>query len=118
MTPFGEKIRDCRQSRNISQKQMAQDIGVSPAYLSALEHGNRGQPPWALVQKIITYFDFIWDDAEELENLARLSHPRRVIDTSGCGPAATELINRLARDIGGMPQDKIDSLLDILKAKD
>lgn len=118
MTPFGQKIRDCRDSRNISQKQMAQDIGVSPAYLSALEHGHRGQPSWALVQKIITYFDFIWDDAEELENLARLSHPRRAIDTSGLSPAATELINRLARDIDVMEQEKIEKMLSLLQEKD
>lgn len=118
MTPFGQKIRDCREARNISQKQMAQDLGVSPAYLSALEHGHRGQPSWALVQKIITYFDFIWDDAEELENLARLSHPRRVIDTSGRGPAATELINRLARDIEMISQEKIEKLLKIINEPD
>ena len=52
------------------QKQMAASLGVSAAYLSALEHGRRGVPSWAMVQKIIGYFNVIWDDAEELQRLA------------------------------------------------
>ena len=63
---------------------MAAALGVSAAYLSALEHGRRGVPSWAMVQKIIGYFNVIWDDAEELQRLAETSHPRVVIDTSGC----------------------------------
>ena len=60
---------------------MAEDIGVSSAYLSALEHGRRGRPGWHLVQRIITYFNIIWDEAEDVARLARISHPRVVIDT-------------------------------------
>jgi transcriptional regulator with XRE-family HTH domain len=78
---------------------MADAIGVSAAYLSALEHGRRGAPTWTLIQKIIGYFNIIWDDAEELERLAKTSHPRVRIDTSGLTPAATELANLLARNI-------------------
>ena len=56
MTPFGERIRALRIERGVSQKEMAAAIGVSPAYLSALEHGRRGVPSWTLLQKIIGYF--------------------------------------------------------------
>ena len=64
-------------------KSMAAAIGVSPAYLSALEHGRRGRPTWDLLQRIIGHLNIIWDEAEELERLADLSHPRIVIDTRG-----------------------------------
>ena len=43
MTPFGRRVRELRAERNITQKQMAADLGVSAAYLSALEKGNRGE---------------------------------------------------------------------------
>ena len=76
MTPFGEKLRALRAERGVSQKAMASAIGVSAAYLSALEHGRRGAPTWTLIQKIIGYFNIIWDDAEELARLAEASHPR------------------------------------------
>jgi transcriptional regulator with XRE-family HTH domain len=111
MTPLGEKLRQLRRERGVSQKEMAAAIGVSPAYLSALEHGRRGAPTWPLLQKIIGYFNVIWDDAEELQLLAETSHPRVVIDTSGLSPAATALANQLAGCIGRLDEDEIKDLI-------
>jgi len=117
MTPFGKKVRELRKERGISQKEMAVKLAISPAYLSALEHGHRGKPSWGLIQQIITFFNIIWDEAEELENLARLSHPRMVVDTSGLSADATELVNLLNREIRTLDQDKIDQMLNIIKNK-
>jgi transcriptional regulator with XRE-family HTH domain len=117
MTPFGAKIRQLRQERNVSLKQMAEAVGVSSAYLSALEHGHRGRPSWYLVQRIIAFFNVIWDDAEAVERLARLSHPRVTVDTAGMTPAATEAANLMAERIGSLSADQIDTILDILKTR-
>ena len=57
--------------KGVSQKEMAAALGVSAAYLSALEHGRRGAPTWAFVQKMIGYFNVIWDDAEDLRGWPR-----------------------------------------------
>jgi transcriptional regulator with XRE-family HTH domain len=62
MTPFGKRLRELREERGVTQKDMAAALRVSPAYLSALEHGRRGQPTWDLLQRVITYFNIIWDD--------------------------------------------------------
>ncbi len=102
MTPFGLKLRQLRHAKGVSQKEMAAALGISAAYLSALEHGRRGIPTWVMVQKMIGYFNIIWDDAEELQRLAETSHPRVVIDTSGLSPQATELANLLAERIGSL----------------
>ena len=110
MTPFGERVRDLRRQRGISQKRMAADLGVSAAYLSALEHGRRGAPTWARLQKNIGYFNIIWDEAEELQRLAAVSHPRAVVDTAGLSPAATALANRLAGAIAGLSEADISAL--------
>ena len=118
MTPFGEKVRELRKERGISQKQMAKKLAISPAYLSALEHGHRGRPSWPLIQQIISFFNIIWDEAEELENLARISHPRMVVDTSGLSAEATELVNLLNRDIKKMTQEQIEEMLKIVKNRD
>jgi transcriptional regulator with XRE-family HTH domain len=115
MTPFGAKMRALRRERGISQKDMAAALGVSPAYLSALEHGRRGAPNWATVQKIIGYFNVIWDDAEELERLAWESHPRIIVDTAGLSPEATLLANLLADKIGRLDKATLDSLIAILQ---
>jgi transcriptional regulator with XRE-family HTH domain len=110
MTPLGERIRALRQERGLSQKEMAAAIGVSAAYLSALEHGRRGVPSWTLIQKIIGYFNVIWDDAEELQRLAESSHPRVKLVTAGLSPAATELANLLAENIGRLDDADLKAL--------
>ena len=114
MTPFGEMVRALRARRGVTLKQMAHDLDLSPAYLSALEHGRRGRPGGVLVRRICSYFNIIWDDAEELERRANLSHPRVKIDTAGLSPKATELANRLASGIAALSDDKLARLLEEL----
>jgi transcriptional regulator with XRE-family HTH domain len=114
MTPFGDRMRKLRAERGVTLKDMADALGVSSAYLSALEHGKRGRPGWHLIQRILAYFNIIWDDAEEVVRLARISHPRVTIDTSGLSPQATELANRLADDIGRLEDAALQELLVIL----
>lgn len=114
MTPLGLKLRELRRRKGVSQKEMAAALGVSAAYLSALEHGRRGVPTWAMLQKMIGYFNVIWDDAEEVLRLAGQSHPRVVIDTSGLSPAATELANALAERIGGLDGETLAAMRALL----
>ncbi|NRG16770.1 helix-turn-helix domain-containing protein [Rhizobiales bacterium] len=115
MTPFGAKIREHRRRRGITLKEMAAALSVSSAYLSALEHGKRGRPTWFMVQRIITFFNVIWDEAEELQRLAEISDPKVSIDTSGMVPEATELANQLAGKIGGLSRDSLNHLLHQLR---
>ncbi|MFC4624466.1 helix-turn-helix domain-containing protein [Daeguia caeni] len=115
MTPFGKRLRELRDERGVTQKEMAAALRVSPAYLSALEHGRRGQPTWDLLQRIITYFNIIWDDAEELQALAAISHPRVVIDTAGLSPQATALANLLARNIRFLDRETIQNLSEAIE---
>ncbi len=108
MTPLGQKLRQLREERGVSLKDMAKALRVSSAYLSALEHGRRGKPTWMLLQRIIAYFNVIWDEAEDLQRLAEMSDPKVTVDTAGMAPEATELANRLARDIDKLaPEDLI-----------
>lgn len=107
MTPFGARLRTLRAQKGVTLKQMAEALNVSSAYLSALEHGKRGKPTWMLLQRIIAYFNVIWDDAEELQRLVELSDPKVTIDTAGLSPEATELANRLAENIGRLNQSDL-----------
>ena len=111
MTPFGARLHELRRLGGITQKRMAADLGVSAAYLSALEHGNRGRPGSGLVMQICSCFELIWDEAEELKRLARLSHPRVVVDTAALGPKATELANLLAESIAALDDQTIEWML-------
>ena len=115
MTPFGARLRELRAAHGLSMRQLAEQIQVSSAYLSALEHGHRGRPGRGLVHQICDVFGLIWDEAEEMARLARQSHPRVVLDTAGLSPAHTALANRLAQAIDRLPPDavaELDAVLD------
>ncbi len=99
MTPFGHYIRKLRSEKKITLRKMAKELNVSPAYLSALEHGWRGIPQPALVQQICSYLDIWGEEAEYLIELVRISDPKITIDTGGLTPKATEFVNILAHNI-------------------
>jgi len=110
MTPFGQRVRELRQMKGVTQKEMAEALGVSAAWLSALEKGRRGKPTWAFLQRVIVYFNVIWDDADELVELARVSHPRVVVDTGGLAPEAVELAHLMAERIAMLSRDDLSEL--------
>ncbi|WIJ25389.1 helix-turn-helix domain-containing protein [Devosia sp. RR2S18] len=114
MTPLGAKIRQLRDERGISLKEMAAALNVSSAYLSALEHGKRGKPTGFLLHRMIAFFNVIWDEAEELQRLAEISDPKVTIDTGGLVPEATELTNRLAGEIRRLDTEDLRFLRDEL----
>lgn len=111
MTPFGKKLRALRAERGLSLQDMAGGLGVSSAYLSALEHGHRGKPNRRFVHQVCQFLGIIWDDAEELQRLADLSHPRVVVDTAGLTPQKTEFANRLAEEIKALPDEVVGDWL-------
>jgi len=115
MTPFGVRLRQIRTERGMTLKQMAESLGVSPAYLSALEHGRRGRPAHPMVVALCAQLNIIWDEADELIRLAKLSHPRVTVDTAGLAPQATELANLLAERIRKLSPEEIERMLAVLK---
>lgn len=111
MTPFGEKLREIRASRGLALKDMAAGLQVSPAYLSAMEHGRRGKPSRRFVHRVCHFLGIIWDEAEELQRLADLSHPRVVVDTAGLSVTATLFANLLAARIASLDEGALERLL-------
>jgi transcriptional regulator with XRE-family HTH domain len=116
MTPFGARVRALRAERGMTLRELAGRLQVSAAYLSALEHGRRGAPSPGLVHQVCEVFDLIWDEAEELARLARLSHPRVLVDTAGLTPEQTALANRLAQTIARLSPATVAALHALLDA--
>lgn len=112
MTPFGMLMRELRTKQQQTLASQASFLGVSPAYLSALEHGKRGKPSHALVDQICVFFDLIWDEAETIKLAAQLSHPKPVIDASQLSPEAVRLANALALNIDRLSEDDCAAIYD------
>jgi len=116
MTPFGARLRALREERGLTLTRMAADLGLSAAYVSALEHGKRARPTPGLVRQICGYLGIIWDEADELQALANRSRPKVTLDTGGLSPLATELANLLADRVGELDETTLARLLEIVKA--
>lgn len=64
---FGETLRDKRTEKNISLRKFAQDVGVSPTYLSQVEQGN-ADPPTA--DRVKTMAELLGEHPDEWIALA------------------------------------------------
>ena len=115
MTPFGRRMRELRTARGLTQQQQADQLGVSKAYISALETGSRGQPSAPFVDQICVWLGLIWDDAEELKALAAISHPKPTIDASRASPEAVALANLLAQQIDSLDAAGCERLIAVLR---
>ena len=115
MTPFGRRMRELRAERGLTQQQQAEQLGVSKAYISALEIGNRGKPSAPFVDQICAWLGLIWDDAEELKTLAAMSHPKPTVDATGTHPDAVALANLLAQNIRALDGDACARLISRLR---
>ncbi len=111
LTPLGRRLRELRSQRGLTAAEMARALDVSPAYLSALEHGQRGKPSPRLMHLICQYFNIIWDDADALLLLAELSDPKVRIETGELSPEHTLLANRFARALPKITQGQARRLL-------
>lgn len=116
MTPFGARLRSLRAEKGLTLKAMAAEMQVSSAYLSALEHGRRGTPSTGLVHQVCEIFGLIWDQAEELAALARISNPKITVNTAGLSPEQTALANRLAQNIRRLTPATVAAIHAILDA--
>ena len=114
MTPFGVKLRDWRHRKNRTLHQQAEVLGVSPAYLSALETGTRGRPSAVLVDQICVWLGLIWDDAEELKRLAALSHPKPTINARSHSAEAVYMANLLAQNIDHLSAADCQMVTDVI----
>ena len=115
MTPFGLKLKSIRKEKKISISELAKSLKISTAYLSMLENGKRGNPPDGMVELICAYFGLIWDDAEELKDLAKISDINVQINTKNQGINATTLTNVLKNNIRWLTDKQLIELSETIE---
>lgn len=114
MTPLGVEIRRLRTSKRMTLKTHAAAVGVTPAYLSALEHGHRGLPTDEMLARIAVGLGLTDDELSRLNDLLEYSRPKVTLDTCGLTPVATEVANRLAVSIASLSDAELNALLAFL----
>ncbi|WP_232095276.1 MULTISPECIES: helix-turn-helix transcriptional regulator [Serratia] len=95
-------------------KNMADLVGVSSAYLSAIELGKRAIPE-AFVNNIATAFSINGTDYSELCRLAQLSQPTLKVDMSDAEEQNKEVLLAFARKFKDLNPEQLDKLNKMLK---
>lgn len=97
ITEFGKAVRHARLNADINLSTMAEQLGVSAAFLSSLESGRKNiSDEW--VQKIEAFFESKGTPVQALQELADLSN--KTVPLEGLAPEHQRLVTAFARTTG------------------
>ena len=114
VTPFGKFLRKLRIDRGVILKTMAETLGFSSAYLSALELGKKNVPE-GLTDKIIEAYELNEAEVMELKRLADLSKTQEKIDLTGANETDRALVTTFARSYQAMSEEKKKQFMELLE---
>src|SRR5687768_15148666 len=106
MTPFGRFMRGVRTDRGLLLKDVADMVGVTSAYLSALEHGKKGAPSAAFISKLENALRLDTTQRQELRRAARDSVGSVTIPSKST-PFAFETANAFARKLPNLSEEQL-----------
>ena len=114
MTPFGRFMRTLRLDKSMLLKECADMLEVTPAYLSALEHGKKGTPNDKFVQRIVAALRLSPDEERALHGAIRDSETRIILPLKAT-PFAFETANAFARELPSLTEDQLKRIRAIMK---
>lgn len=117
-TPYGKAVRKLRVDAGLKMKDMADDLGVKSAYLSAVEAG-RKRITEKLLEQTISYFEALPEYEEgqirnQLAPLVSQSQPDCTISLKGKADDDRELVAAFARRFSDLSVDQKDELKSLL----
>lgn len=116
LTLFGKFSRKLRIDRGELLKDMAEKIGVTSSYLSAVENGKRNVPQgWA--EKIITIYTLDSEEQKELLKVIEQSQISNKLNIKNLNDRDKDLMMAFARKIDGLNDEEISKIREILKLK-
>ena len=114
LTPFGKKVRKLRIDVGVTLKSMADSMGVTSSYLSAIETGKRAVTD-PVLNSIIGYFSGAGVHAkDELTKAARDSQQSVEINLSGKNQNAREVAMAFARNFDELSDEEFTRLRELL----
>ena len=115
-TRLGDLLRSIRMKANISLRRMASDLGISPAFLSAVENGKKKMPDsWLLL--IPETYSLSADETEEFRDVAYESFDTVAVNIANASETNKKLAIRFARQFGEIDEKTSEELLSILESK-
>lgn len=116
ITEFGKALRKLRIERNEYLKNMAEKLGISVAYLSAMENGKR-KVPEDLVLKIANIYQLSPREKNKLLELRASSSAELKISLDGKSDQQRKTLLSFAKALDDMSNDDLNQILHIIIKK-
>ncbi|MCK9622902.1 MAG: helix-turn-helix domain-containing protein [Methylobacter sp.] len=113
LTPFGKAVRKYRVDRGETQLEVAEALGVSIAFWSAIETGKKNVPA-ELLAKVISHFELTGAEADKLQTLSWVSQRDVKINMQSLNDRSRELVVGFARKFSSLDEEKQQKLRDLL----
>ncbi|MBR2294386.1 MAG: helix-turn-helix domain-containing protein [Clostridiales bacterium] len=115
-TKLGDFLRGLRMKADISLRKMAADLGISPAFLSAVENGKKKMPDswFALIPKKYNLTD---NESDEFKDIAYESFETVELNLAKAKEANKKLAIRFARRFDEIDEKTCEELLEVLENK-
>lgn len=113
VTALGKFLRKTRIESDSLLRDMAEELGVSSAQLSAIELGKRAIKP-DLVGQIIKLYSSPEFGAEFINKIADESQPSCKISLQDVSSKQRETMVMFARGLGELPDDKLEQIQRLL----
>lgn len=111
LTAYGKLVRQLRIEGEIRTKDMGDELGVTPAHLSATETGKKN-PSESFVKQVITFFTKRGLDASGIADAAFESQKTFKIEPQD---KDRELVAAFARKFPNMSEENKEEILKLLK---
>ena len=116
ITKFGEYARDLRIDRGENLKEMAKNLGVSSAFLSAVENGKK-QVPKTWYEKISSIYELALKEQKKLRNAIEESKNMLVLNLQNVTQANKEFALVFARSFEELTDEERKKIQGILSKK-
>lgn len=113
MTKFGIFIRKFRLDKGILLRDMAKDLGISPAYLSAMETGHKDITQ-SLADKISSVYNLSIEQTKELKHSIILSK-QKICITTGQIAWKNEIVSKLREKLDNLSEEQRFKIIEVLK---
>lgn len=113
MTKFGIFVRKLRLDKGIRLRDMAKDLGISPAYLSAMETGHKDISD-SLADKISSVYNLSTEQTKELKHSIMLSQ-QKICITTGQIAWKNEIVSKLKGKLDTLSEEQQFKIIEVLK---
>lgn len=116
ITKFGKQLRKLRIDKTITLRAMADEMGISPSYLSSIETGKRNISE-NFFSSVVNYFGLQGSDVDMLRQYADLSRNEITLLLEEANDAQKKSAVFFARRLNELSDDDLSKINKILQGK-